>query len=54
MSHQADADREFAHWYGEEHPDQCWILSDRDVWYLNPFYNGPMQAHPEDPEENES
>jgi hypothetical protein len=25
----------------------CWILSDRDVWYRNPYYKGPAQPHPE-------
>lgn len=24
-----------------------WLLSDRDVWYRNPFYSGPDQPHPE-------
>jgi hypothetical protein len=27
---------------------RCWILSDRDVWYRNPFYTGPLERHPED------
>lgn len=26
----------------------AWLLSDRDVWYKNPFYVGPPQPHPED------
>ena len=33
---------------GERNRDQAWILSDRDVWYANPFYKGPPQRHPED------
>ena len=35
---------------------RAWILSDRDVWYRNPYYTGPPQRHPEDydyPEEEE-
>jgi hypothetical protein len=43
----ADADREYARNVGQENPDQCWILSDRDVWYRNPSYRGPIQPHPE-------
>jgi len=27
-----------------------WILSDRDVWYKNPFYQGPPVPHPESSE----
>ncbi len=36
---------------GEKHPDRCWILSDRDVWYRNPYYTGPEQPHPDYDEE---
>ncbi len=24
-----------------------WLLSNRDVWYRNPYYTGPDQPHPE-------
>jgi hypothetical protein len=44
----ADEDREFASRKGAEHPEQAWILSDRDVWYANPAYTGPRVPHPED------
>ena len=44
----AEADREYAHNVGHDNVDCCWILSDRDVWYRNPFYRGPAQPHPED------
>ncbi len=44
----AEADREFAYNAGMDNPDRCWILSDRDVWYRNPFYHGPTTRHPED------
>ena len=44
------ADRQYADTVGHEHPDCAWILSDRDVWYRNPYYTGPAQPHPEDPE----
>jgi hypothetical protein len=45
---EAEADREYAHWAGEANHDRPWILSDRDVWYANPFYTGPAVPHPED------
>lgn len=44
----AEWDREGARDIGREHPDRAWILSDRDVWYPNPFYQGPPVRHPED------
>lgn len=28
--------------------DQAWILSDRDVWYANPSYEGLPVPHPQD------
>ncbi len=48
MSFEQLADREYARNVGREDPTACWVLSDRDVWYRNPFYSGPMQPHPED------
>lgn len=42
-----EADREFAHNAGHDNPDCAWILSNRDVWYPNPFYRGEPQPHPE-------
>ena len=27
--------------------ESAWLLSDRDVWYANPYYVGPPQPHPE-------
>lgn len=44
----AEADAEYAQEAGRERRDQAWILSDRDVWYRNPFYQGPPIPHPED------
>lgn len=44
----ADFDREGAREVGAANPDHAWILSDRDVWYKNPFYQGPPVRHPED------
>ena len=44
----AEADREFAHNVGREQPGVAWILSDRDVFYKNPFYQGPPVPHPND------
>ena len=32
---------------GEQNRDQQWILSSRDVWRRNPFYEGEDQPHPE-------
>jgi len=43
-----EADAEYAHNVGREHPERAWILSDRDVWYPNPAYRGPAVPHPED------
>lgn len=28
--------------------EQCWILSNSDVWYRNPNYKGPDEPHPDD------
>jgi hypothetical protein len=42
-----DACREEAHNIGMERPEQPWILTDRDVFLPNPFYNGPPVPHPE-------
>lgn len=44
----AEADREYATNVGSERPDVPWILSDRDVWYRNPYYKGAPVPHPED------
>lgn len=42
------ADREAAYVAGAENEERAWILSDRDVWYKNPFYQGPAVPHPEE------
>lgn len=42
------ADQEVALEMGRECPERAWILSDRDVWYRNPFYQGPPVPPPED------
>jgi hypothetical protein len=39
--------RQFAGVYGEERPEQAWLLSDQDVWVANPYYTGPAEPHPE-------
>lgn len=46
-----DAEREYTRNVGRERSDSEWILSDRDVWYRNPFYTGPKGRHPEDNDE---
>lgn len=48
LATEGEADREYAHNVGHDNVEQAWILSDRDVWYPNPFYRGPPQPHPED------
>jgi len=48
MSIIAQADRQYAETAGSERRQQAWILSDRDVWYPNPYYKGPPQPHPDD------
>lgn len=47
----AAADAHYARELGREHPDRAWILSDRDVWYPNPFYQGEPVSHPYDDED---
>lgn len=47
MSFEQLADREYAHEAGRDRPDLDWILSDRDVWYPNPFFKGKRGPHPE-------
>jgi hypothetical protein len=42
----AEAVREWARNFGHDHPDQAWLLSDRDTWERNPFYQGPPVEHP--------
>ncbi len=46
----AEWDRNDAYERGFHRKDQQWVLSDRDVWYKNPYYHGPDQPHPEYPE----
>lgn len=41
-------DRQDAIERGSRRQDRQWVLSDRDVWHRNPYYNGPEQRHPED------
>jgi hypothetical protein len=43
----AELDQDAARHAGTQRPEQAWILSDRDVWYRNPFYRGAPQPHPE-------
>jgi len=44
----AEWDQAEARDLGEMNPEQAWILTDRDVWHANPFYQGPPVPHPED------
>ncbi len=50
----AEADREWVRNVGRENPEDAWILSDRDVWYPNPFYTGPAGPHPDDDSDYDS
>ena len=50
LATEAEADQEYARNTGRENADRCWILSDRDCWYRNPFYTGPVTPHPESDE----
>jgi hypothetical protein len=43
-----EIDRESARERGSRQPHICWISSDRDAWYRNPYYQGPDQPHPDD------
>ena len=43
-----DWDRSDARQCGGYDADVAWVLTDRDVWHRNPFYNGPAVPHPED------
>lgn len=45
------AEQEFVLLAGQASPNQEWLLSDRDVWYQNPYYTGKPGPHPEDPPE---
>jgi len=42
-----EAVREETYVCGAEHPDRPWILTDYDVWMVNPFYQGDPGPHPE-------
>lgn len=48
-----EADWQYARAVGQDSPDREWILSDRDVWYRNPSYRGPLTPHPEECLEDE-
>ncbi len=37
---------------GRDRKDSAWILSPLDTWHKNPFYKGPPQPHPEDPDDD--
>lgn len=45
---QTEAEREWVTNVSHDRADQAWLLSDRDVWYANPAYQGPPVPHPED------
>ena len=48
MYTEADYEWDYVQDRGYEHPDLAWILTPRDVWYKNPYYEGPEVPHPED------
>lgn len=43
----AEADRAVAAFVGSMRPEMPWVLSDRDVWYANPYYVGPPVPFPD-------
>jgi len=47
-STEAEWDAAEARELGANRPDLAWVLTDRDVWHANPFYEGPPQPHPEE------
>lgn len=48
LATEQEADQEYARYVGQQNSEKAWILSDRDVWYANPAYCGPVVRHPED------
>ena len=45
-------DRAEASELGAADPSSPWVLTDRDVWHRNPYYQGPPARHPEDEPED--
>jgi len=52
-SSEAEWDSAAALELGADNPQRAWVLTDRDVWYANPFYKGPPVRHPEDDDEGD-
>ena len=50
-SSDAEIDQYNATWDGYKWKDKAWLLSSRDVWYPNPYYEGKPVPHPESYEE---
>ena len=48
----ADWDRAAASEIGSANTTQAWVLTDRDVWHRNPYYQGPPVRHPEDDQDD--
>lgn len=44
---ESEWDRAEAYEIGARSPDVAWVLTGRDVWHPNPYYDGPPQPHPE-------
>ncbi len=44
----AERDHADASQRGAESSESAWVLTDRDVWHANPYYQGPTVPHPED------
>lgn len=49
----SDWDRAAASELGAANPDRAWVLTDRDVWHANPYYQGPPVRHPEEDHDDE-
>ena len=48
-----ELDRREADEIGSRNPERCWICTDRDVWHLNPYFEGEIERHPEAYEDDE-
>ncbi len=44
----AEWDRAEAYELGAMDSSVAWVLTDRDVWHANPYYEGPEVPHPEE------
>jgi len=48
VASEGEWDQAAAYEIGGQNTKSAWVLTDRDVWHANPFYQGEPQPHPED------